>query len=101
MRVVQKISMDMLLSKYNVEYFGKIDENTFFVVYRPEQDGYYDTFRVSIGPPDDIKEMKVRNVLRYRSGTLVINTVVGTFSFSFPYHKDKRSLFCSWPIELF
>ena len=100
MEIVQKRIVDILADDSDVEYFGMIDEDIFFAIYRPERDNNWDNSKVNIGPWYDIKEVKVAGGTRYRSGTTVINTVAGTFFFPSPNRKDKRPLFNSRPIEL-
>ena len=101
MEIVHKSIEDVMADDSDLDYLGKIDKDTWFVVYRPEQDGEWDTFRVSIGSRDNLKEVEVTGGMRYGNGTTIVNTVKGTFFFPHPNRKGKKPLFNSRPIELF
>jgi hypothetical protein len=82
MKIIMKPGIEGIDPSQELEYFGKLDDLTFFVVIRPKEDWNYSDFKLKIGKQDDLKEIKVNNVERYRDGgTTVMHTAVGRFYF--------------------
>ena len=82
MKIVQKPGVDGLPKGHRVEYFGKIDETTFFVIHCPKENWDDDSFQAKVGSADHMHEVKVKKVTRYRhSGATNIKTDKGNFYF--------------------
>lgn len=103
-----KTMSEVLSDFHGVEYIGKIDGDTYFVIYRPEQGDNYDNCRVLIGPRNALKEVEVSGGQRYHNkkhpdddNTVVINTVAGTLWLPPKCRKDKQPLFNDKLVELF
>jgi len=104
MEIIEKSVVNGLPDDHEVEYAGQIDENTFFVIYRPENDHSYSlsNWKVSIGPVDNLQEVEVIGGMKYGDGgIIVLNTVIGTFFFPPSKRKDRWPLFNSHVIEVF
>lgn len=108
MEIIQKSVVNGLPDDHEVEYAGQIDATTYFVVYRPKENWNYDSFKVSMGPADNLQDVEVTGAMRYRDGgTTVINVYIaerddfGTFFFPRPNTKGKKPTFNRQPIDLF
>lgn len=101
MELIHKSFREALSNLAEVEYAGKINETTYFVIYRPERDNDWNTFRVLIGPRTALQTVDVTGGMRYKCGTTVINTAQGTFFIPPVQRKDKQPLFNGQPIYLF
>jgi hypothetical protein len=75
-----------------VEYFGRVDENTFFLIYLPDADDYqYENFRLVLGTADNLQPVKIIETHRLRDGgTTTVETEKGRFFFPSPAY-DPRS----------
>lgn len=76
-----------------LEYFGRITPDTFFIVTTPNpktSDIYYEGFRIWIGPADQLCEISVQQVIRFRDGgTTHIYTDRGLFKFISPFYRNQ------------
>lgn len=95
-------SVEGLPGGHKIEYFGRINRTTFFVIHRPENNWSYDDFQVKIGPADNLKDITIKSVIRLRDGgTTIIETVNGQFFFPAPHKSKKRPKFRGKNIKIF
>lgn len=101
MRIVQKPAVDGLPENRVVAFFGKIDKQTCFIIHRPQKNWDYSSFRVCIGPANNLQETEMTDIVKYLGGSITIDTVAGRFFFPDRRHKDLVPLFNGYPIYLF
>lgn len=92
--------------KFSVGYFGRIDEKTYYVILALTRDNpvpYYKGFRAFVGPAEKLREIKVKNVERYRDGgTTYVETTAGSFYFPRGLRGlEEKPTFRGEPIEEF
>ncbi len=87
---------------YEVKILGRIDPNTYFVIYGPQQFVGYTVWKVAIGPKDAMEAYDVYGVTVFRDGgSTIIRTAKGGFFFPSPLDKkDVKPRFKKKSIEL-
>lgn len=78
-----------LPENYQLEYFGKIDKEIYFVIYRPKS-GTWEDFQARIGSANDLKKVEVITVIRFPHGNTLVETQAGTFYFAWPLKKESK-----------
>ena len=82
-----------------IEYSGKFADGRFFVIHRPEKDWGYESFRAAIGSADDLSQVVVKGVDRFRDGgSTIVETKEGVFYFP-ALHKEEKDTFNNMAIE--
>lgn len=67
-----------------IEYFGKIDKEKFFVIWRPKKNNWgYKDFLLRVGSADKLKSVKIKKVERLPDGgSTFFYTTIGKFFFA-------------------
>lgn len=90
----------MLLVLRKIDYIGKIDWITYFVIHRSLFSADYEKYKVLIGPLIFLRNVRVIDIERYRDGgSIDIETSAGDFRF--PIGAKKTAYFNELEIKRF
>ncbi len=89
----------LLLFARRIEYAGKVNWFTYYVIYRPIVNWNYDQFAARMGPFFFLKKTRIISFDRYRGSGTSVQTEAGTFSFmnyAQPYNFNGQPLNKIW-----
>jgi hypothetical protein len=90
---IEGFELRALAPEVTVEYFGRLEDDRYVVVTRPEHDWSYEDFRAFIGPSDRVLERRVSSVARQRDGgttTIVIEIEGERAELYFPVQREAE-----------
>lgn len=102
LKLVQALTLKGLPWGVIVPYCGTLPNGVTFAIFHPEKDWNYSDFRCVFGANDGtVREVTVKNVVRYRDGgTTDVETAVGSFHFPSVFNPQDKATFDGEPITL-
>lgn len=100
MKVVKKFVVEELPENRVIEYFGRIGNEIFFVVYHHKLNHDISGWAVSIGPMDNLQDVEVKSIRVPRQGAIIIKTAQGEFVFD-KNRRYMKATFGGQPIDIF